>query len=478
MNLITDPWVPILDNHGERRLVGLGELFEDADAIRDLSVGPTHRVALMRLLVCVAHAALDGPTDEEDWSRCRGRIVPAVRQYLRDHRDSFELHGPRPWLQAVALQPQHNATLDKLDFSLASGNNPTFFDHAATPQGRPHDDAWCALNLLTFQCFSPGGLIGSTTWNGVKTARSSEHSPAIEGSALHTLLRGPTLLSTIWQNLVTREQIDALPGMVFGRPVWESRNCGLPEQQKEATSSFLGRLVPFSRAIRLHPQERRMTLANGFPYPKLPRQREIAATVVLSKKDKKETPTYIPVSLDRHPWRSLSSILQLATSALTGGPLCLAHLSSTSDTDTLDVWTGGLAVSRAKILDAAEWVFALPLRFFGSAALRMYERGVQLADAAELCLRRAMERYYGFFGFAKPLYARGTTWFWSELDGRHERLIEAVAGSGRPLGETWYPIVRTVVEEAYAAVCPRMTPRQIQAFALGRQELRLHKPEE
>ena len=66
MNLTTDPWIPVLWNDGATRAATLADIFVCGQDIRDLAVRPHERIALMRLFLCVAHAALDGPGDREE----------------------------------------------------------------------------------------------------------------------------------------------------------------------------------------------------------------------------------------------------------------------------------------------------------------------------------------------------------------------------------------------------------------------------
>ncbi len=357
MNLVTGDWIPIIDQQGEHRLVSLNTLYAEAEQIRDLCVTPPLRIALMRLITCITQAALNGPEDERDWKACKNRITPSAAAYLNTHQDKFSLYGPNPFLQATNLEPLDNATLDKLDFTLSAGNNSVLFDHEACPSGRYHSPGWCARMLLTYQCFSPGGKIGVTKWKQIATALKSpgesEHSPAIEGSALHMYLRGNNLLTTIWMNLLTKKMVSSLPGMTFGKPIWEtSVASGNPTEVKGLTESYLGRIVPLSRAISLKRNTQTLTLVNGLPYPKLPAQRETCATVVRRGKGANEKDMYISVNLNRHPWRELASILTLHNSSLTGGCIALKHLSQIQE-DSIDIWTGGMAADKGKILDMA-----------------------------------------------------------------------------------------------------------------------------
>ena len=92
-------WIPVALPNAQPGLMCLRELFEHAAEIRDLAVAPPQRVAVMRLLMCIAHAALDGPADEAEWRRCRSRIAPACLGYLQKWLCSFDLFGSSAFLQ-------------------------------------------------------------------------------------------------------------------------------------------------------------------------------------------------------------------------------------------------------------------------------------------------------------------------------------------------------------------------------------------
>jgi len=93
MNLTTDAWIPIVWADGRPGTVSLCEAFERGHEIQDSTVRPHERIALMRLLVCIAQAALDGPEDYDDWKVCQPRIVPSALDYLQRWRHAFELFG-------------------------------------------------------------------------------------------------------------------------------------------------------------------------------------------------------------------------------------------------------------------------------------------------------------------------------------------------------------------------------------------------
>ena len=69
MNVAFDDWIPVVTTAGERQLASLCEVLSNGGQFADLAVRPHERVALMRLFLCVAHAALDGPKDYSEWRK-------------------------------------------------------------------------------------------------------------------------------------------------------------------------------------------------------------------------------------------------------------------------------------------------------------------------------------------------------------------------------------------------------------------------
>ena len=290
MNIAFDPWIPCIGLNGTACRISLFQCLSD-ESIADLAVRPHQRVALMRLLLCISYAALGIPKDDTAWNTCRQRLPESASHYLAQWRDSFELfHQEKPFLQipglrgagisktrgtaaGTSIEAEGLTPTSKLDFALATGNNSTLFDHEALNPHRSMPPEMLALNLLTFQMFSPGGLIGSVIWNGETTPRNSADAPCIPGSMLHTTLRGDNLPQTVWLNLLSADRLQdwktACGDNWMGRPVWEAFPSGLHDEERvrNATRTFLGRMVPLSRAILLQEDGASMLLGNGLTYP-------------------------------------------------------------------------------------------------------------------------------------------------------------------------------------------------------------------
>ncbi|HLP25953.1 MAG TPA: type I-E CRISPR-associated protein Cse1/CasA [Acidobacteriota bacterium] len=472
MNLTTDAWIPALQADGTRHLFSLQALFAEAHLLRDLAVKPHERIALMRLLLCITQAALDGPVDQDEWEECRDDIQPRVRAYLDRWRASFELYGDGPrFLQlanlSAAKKDDEGTPATKLDLSLATGNTSTVFDNAAS-ETRSLQTARAALNLLTFQCFSPCGLIGVANWDGRQTARTCKHAPCAPSSMVHSFLLGGSLLETIARNLLTKQIVADTIADGWGKPVWEMP-VNKPTDTaaiRNATVSYLGRLLPLSRAIRLHENGTAIILGTGLEYPILPAFREATATIVL----RDDEPGVLPASIGRSIWRQLHAITvkRRAKSDAVSGPLAFG-LNSIDH--TVSIWTGAfITATNAKILDVVEATYSVPPELFDPFGQAAYEAGVAHAETTATNLGKAIGSYSAALKIDTPAYEKGRQDFWTTVEQSLDALFTAAREKTAPeaFGATpWGRAIRDAALAAYERTCPRRTPRQLQAYATG-----------
>lgn len=482
MNLTVDAWIPAVDANGACKLYSLQGLFASAHEIRDLAAKPHERIALMRLLICITQAALDGPKDQEDWETCEPRIQKAVEKYLWKWESSFELYGDgKRFLQFTGLKAGKKdgeaTSATKLDLTLATGNTSTLFDNAAG-EDRSIRDARAALNLLTFQCFSPSGRIGVAKWNGRDTPGkgSSEHAPCCPSSMLHTYILGSCLLSTIRLNLVARDIVSDVYGPEgWGAPLWEKPVATFEDRVavRNATMTYLGRLVPTSRAISLESNGAGVLLGNGLEYPILPEYREAAATVYVRKEKSEEALALLPASSSRSFWRQLPAVTVKRMAGLNkaGGPLALRQLGMDGE---LTIWCGALITVQAKIEDSCEAAYVVPGKMFDAYSRAAYEEGVRLADGWDRLLGDALKYYASTLKIAKPAYESLRRIYWTQVEQSLDALFDAAKElvSKEDLPESaWGKAVQRAALAAYEQACPRQSPRQIQAYAMGLQKL-------
>jgi CRISPR system Cascade subunit CasA len=500
MNLSTDRWIPVVWNNGTAGLVSLDEVFQRGRDIRDLAVRPHERVALMRLLLCVAHAALDGPADHDDWQASLERVPGEAEKYLAKWRAAFELLGEGPrFLQVSNLvstksDDDEGNSVSKLDVALATGNNSTLFDNSGGSE-RTFTPAQLALMLLTFQCFSPCGTIGVAMWNGKPTIGwtkypkpapgQSAHAPCLPSNMLHAFPRAESLLASLHLNLVSRDEALLVPGIKgWGKPIWEHMPTS-PEDKAamaDATETYVGRLVPLSRAIRLNENRRELVLANGLDYPSWPELREPSATVVIREVKGKPDRFLVGASLQKAPWRELNALtVKMVAAKTNGGPLALANLDGEKP---FDLWVGGMvAAGNNKILDTIEAVYHVPAAMLQSTGQRCYEQGIKFVEDAAWRLGQAVSTYHREIGDSldRPevrdrrdkLRAKAAFQFWTQAERNVPLLLGAVANGERPSDlkawrqSEWGKAVHRAAREAYELACPRQTARQMQAFVKG-----------
>lgn len=506
MNLGFDRWIPVTGRDCRLRKVSLCEAFQSGEDLADLAVRPDERVAVMRLLIAIAQAALDGPKDRADWQQCRGRLPEAVKCYLAKWRTAFELFGPGPRFLQLPVEVQKHVdeeqesggvATSKLDLALATGNNDTLFDNAGgyvRPLGRED----LALRLLTFQCFSPGGRIGVARWQGQSTPGngSSNHAPCLQSSMVHAYIRGETLLGTIHFNLLTRDLVSRVYGEDrWGRPIWEWMPAGFDDEAaiRNATATYLGRLVPLSRAIWLDEGGAWMVLANGLTYPAFGEAgggpREAAATVIEKKKGDRDEYGVLSLSPDKAIWRELHALAVKRHSGHRGGPLALENLD---DDTACDLWAGGLAADQAKPLDLVESVFHIPAAMLLDTGQRVYEEGVRLAEEAAKRLEAALHNYSKDLvdGANRAvrvdiasLRARVRSHYWTAVEQDLDELLDAAANPAQIAAKgwkntEWAETLQKAAREAFQLSCPRSTVRQLKAYvraeaAMNRQLARL-----
>ncbi len=498
MNLTIDDWIPIDWNGGKPGTVSLSDAFERGHEIQDLAVRPHERIALMRLLICIAQAGLDGPADHDDWRACQPRIAPSALDYLDRWRHCFELFGDgqrflqianlnKPVTKSKGDDDDEGNSTSKLDLALATGNNTTLFDNAGGSD-RSFTTAELALMLTTFQCFSPGGRIGVALWNGLETSGkgSSNHAPCLAGGMMHSVLRGDHLLSTLHKNLMTKRQAEQFFRQEsWGRPVWElmPRQLADAESVRNANRTYLGRLVPLTRAIWLGDDSPSLLLANGLDYGSFAEDgwREPSATIVTRTVKGQPKRVVLQASIEKAAWRELHALTVKAISQTTnGGPAALQNIS---DEDPFDLWVGGLVANKAKPVDTTEAVFHIPATMLKETSQMIYEEGVKLANTVEFQVRKSVSVYHKALGdnLDRPemrnrrqqIQSNATEQFWTDIESAVPGLLEVAA---RPEslgldhkwhGTVWGRSVWHAARAAYERSCPHETPRQIRAYALG-----------
>ena len=387
MNLTTDPWIPIVSTDGTAGLGSLVDVFQRGRDISDLAVRPHERVALMRLLLCVSHAALDGPADHEDWQTCLDRLPSAAAKYLAKWRASFELYGEGPRFQQwMAKSDPTLMSVHKLVF--VDKDSATLFNHDATPDTALQARI-LALALVTFQSFAAGGRVEGS-------ADSLKAGLCRQGSALHCFIRRDSVLATIHANLLTKDQVQGLAPLHWGKPLWEFRALSaedLMPHRREIICGYLSRLAPGTRCLWIQEDTKSVAAYGGLSFSGHPDMREPTTTIVRNKKGERSV---VPGRVHEAPWRELHSLMvRRATATDVGGPLAFENLDSNC---AFDIWTGALAGDQAKVVDTIEAVYHVPAAMLQTTGQRCYEQGVKFAEDVAWRLSQAVSTYHREIG--------------------------------------------------------------------------------
>jgi len=501
MNLTTEPWIPVTDAQGQARNVSLHEVFAAGDSLRDLAVRPHERVALMRLLICIAQAALDGPTDSDALESSASKLPGAAQRYLDEWQESFDLfHPTMPFLQFPGLtktpKPAKKKTsapksgdrasdredakpnpVTKLDFGLSAGNKTTLFDHgAASDEWRVMKAEQIAISLVAFQCFAPSEIVGAAKWRKIQIAKgTASMAPCTPKAMIHAFVRRRNVFETLVANLLTREGVKKNYQREWGKPVWEVMPTRLePVSSPDSpTHTYLGRLVPLSRAILLNRDKKTMTLANGLRYPTFPDfSAEPSASVIVSKKAQS-----LVSAGQKQIWRQLPALVVKRLANESGGPLTLSELTPEND---IDLWVGALlATTDEGILDTVEGVYPIPARMLNEPGRRAYEDEVKESEHVAWKLGDACKTYRQHLELKPQGYPEKEHAFRRYWTGIEQNLpllhasLRAADGSEEQSDALarWRAALWSSARDAFDSACASETPRQRRGHALALRSL-------
>lgn len=350
-NLVEEPWIPVLKD-GQIREVGLREALVEAHAIERIETSsPLEEVALHRLLLAVVYRAIPPLKDEFDALELleRGQFDPrSIEDYLDRHYARFYLfHESTPFLQIPDLPQENPLPWSKLLPELASGNNPTLFDHTTEENVPLASYGQVARALCVHQTFALGGLVRRL---GVTSA---EDAPLARPAAF--LVVGSNLFQTLVLNLVPSDTADDVP-------IWEERPLRTTDVRGHGTQ------WPRQGAARVYTWPSRAVLlldeGNGVRWMAYgpgvkPRDVSWRDPMVAYRKGNKGEILPVRLSMEKSFWRDFQAMLPQA-----GGswPATLVHASEVAFAARIrpQIRVLGQVADQAKILDVRREVYPLP----------------------------------------------------------------------------------------------------------------------
>ncbi|MGL4610807.1 MAG: type I-E CRISPR-associated protein Cse1/CasA [Trueperaceae bacterium] len=241
-NLISTPWIKVLDSSYRSRFLGIEELLSSSHAIRNLEhQSPVTTLTNLRLLLCIVQHALK-PTSIEQIQDCfhNGLPLKQLKVYLQKSKKRFELFNQdNPfWQVPFKCEPNHSW----LELSLTQNKNNTrvLFDHTLTTSFNTLTFQEATNLLISFQMF--GFLSGQSRFGYMKHAHAA--------SAVCTYLEGRNLHETICLNLIPQNTEVYKNDL----PVWERESHSEKESKEHPEETLQGvchAYTPLSYAARL-----------------------------------------------------------------------------------------------------------------------------------------------------------------------------------------------------------------------------------
>ncbi len=225
----------------------------EAPQIREIvDPSPLVTVALHRLLLAILHRNF-GPEGAGEWQalwKASKWDAEILATYFQGWRHRFDLFDQRqPFYQTADIDFSLEVPVSKLTHELASGNNPTLFDHCADDVPKALSPAQAARYLVAHQSFAVGGLITRLPGEGA----SAKAAPLTKAAVV--LVRGKNLFQTLMLNLHRCSPKDEEPfkAEVDDSLAWERAEETRAEDRYP--KGYLDLLTWQSRRIRLHPEQ-------------------------------------------------------------------------------------------------------------------------------------------------------------------------------------------------------------------------------
>ncbi|MFD8799942.1 type I-E CRISPR-associated protein Cse1/CasA [Streptomyces atroolivaceus] len=319
-DLTSQPWIPVLRSNGEQDELSLRQVFEQASELRRI-VGdlPTQEFALVRLLLAVAHDALGGPEEIDDWSDLWGdeQCFAPVGPYLDAHADRFDLlDGTAPFFQTAGLRTAKDEVFS-LNRIVADVPNGEPFFSARMPTVDRLTFAEAARWVVHTHAYDTSGI--KTGVEGDKRAKGGKVYPLGVGWAGNlggVFVERPTLRETLLLNLVAADttgvRIDEQDA-----PAWRRDPCG-PGGAERAPSGVRDLYTWQTRRLRLHFDEQGVYgVVLGYGDPLSPRNKHDREPMTAwrrspaQEKKLRESLVYLPRDHDpeRAAWRGIASLI-------------------------------------------------------------------------------------------------------------------------------------------------------------------------
>ncbi len=245
MNLIEDPWIPVLTKQGKVLKLSLDKVLLDAPHIIQIGLSnPMDRFSLLRFLLAVLYWSVGSPRslDGESWEK----IAEKCLNKLDLHKRVFNLLGDGPrFYQTKDFSKDNPKPVNYLIHENPTGTNAWHFRHVSDDQNGLCLSC-CALGLIRLPIFTTAGgqglrpgLLKSQPFFVIRTGNSLEEMLRLSWRHIDMDLGSP-----IWEDpnpTIRGEKVPLLVGLT-----WLPRKCWLVPSEKTAEErcSLCGAVKP------------------------------------------------------------------------------------------------------------------------------------------------------------------------------------------------------------------------------------------
>ncbi|RRD42867.1 type I-E CRISPR-associated protein Cse1/CasA [Buchananella hordeovulneris] len=491
-NLVDEPWIRVLTPSGTAE-VSLREVFARGAQITGLAgESPTQDVAILRLLLAIAHRAAEGPNSFTEWGENwnnRTNLLVAVDEYLTRHRERFDLRHPSaPFYQVVDLHTSKKAMspVSKLVGDIEAAD--AIFVHRAEAglTGLPWAEA--ARWLVHLQAFDYSGIkSGAVGDPRVKGGRGYPIGTGWGGQLGVVNLVGGNLLETILLNMVVPDSATRITS-VTDLPPWERPPLTASEELEMANGprGVIGAYTWQARRVRLAGDATQCTsvlICNGdklTPQNRMPIEPMTVWRYSEPQTKKLGYPTYMPrkLSAEKAFWRGLSAALPQrpldgAKEGTSGGrpPGIIENFQVLRNNYILD-WQGAVPLQvtgleygpqDAIVVGLLHDQLDLPLAAFGETAEQvasLVDESLNLADAVGMIIGRLAQNLYQAAGGDKETSDKprdaARARFFAEMGREFHKWLPTITGEDEDESVQWVATVRrtalTIRDELVADV--------------------------
>lgn len=349
-------------------------------------------------------------------------------------------------------------------------------------------DAERAQLLIFLMGFAPGGkktdnsIVLSKNYTG-KSNNNGKPSTGKPGPSLgfsgylHTLLTGKNMIETLWLNLFTQEQISDIRFFSSGVGVapWEkmpeSEDC---ETANKLKSSYMGRLVPMSRFVLL--KENGLHYSEGIAHPSH-KEGGFDPTIAV---DSSSNPKVLWVNPEKRPWRQLVSLLSFFSSDKKNSYDCrqlrFGLMRAREAVRWFGIWSGGINVSSnageqyaTGNNDFVESEISLHSESLGDSWFyKLKEEMTALDDLSRTIYASTMGYFRQLKADGKDTSSLATNLYWQLCEQKFQTLLDSCYDKTGLSTRKIRPAFVGFVNKAYNTYCPRVTARQLDAWAANR----------